>query len=244
MIKRRPAALAALAAAFAGAAVALWPSPPATDAPGPKRELLLLTSLPLMFGERFGLDSAGSPALRRLEQDHEVRPIAAADSASLAGARLLLMAHPRAQPAELLVELDRWVRGGGRVVLLADPKLDWPSRRPLGDSLRPPPWFADTGLLRHWGVVLDGPDPDGPASIETGGRSILAASPGRFRLVEKAPCELAARGFIARCRVGQGQAVLIADADFLNVEGEGALDGDTGENLDFLAGELAALGAD
>ena len=48
------------------------------------------------------------------------------------------MAHPLAQPAEDLVALDDWVRGGGRVLLLADPMLEWPSKRPLGDPLRPP----------------------------------------------------------------------------------------------------------
>ena len=63
------------------------------------------------------------------------------------------MAQPLAQPAEDLVALDDWVRGGGRVLLLADPMLEWPSKRPLGDPLRPPPMFMDTGLLAHWGLA-------------------------------------------------------------------------------------------
>ena len=45
----------------------------------------------------------------------------------------MLLAHPMAQTADALVDLDRWVRGGGRVLLLADPRLEWPSERPLGD---------------------------------------------------------------------------------------------------------------
>ncbi len=130
--------------------------------------LALLTSLPLVFGESFGLEGGGSPALTRLEQRYNVVPIGVADAASLEGQELLLMAHPRAQPAEALVELDRWVRGGGQLLLLADPKLDWPSERPLGDRLRPPPAFADTGLLGHWGLTLSGPEPDGPASVGNG----------------------------------------------------------------------------
>ena len=45
-------------------------------------------------------------------------PIAVADEKSLQGQRLLLMAHPRAQPAEVLVQLDKWVQGGGKILLL------------------------------------------------------------------------------------------------------------------------------
>ncbi|MGI8932026.1 MAG: hypothetical protein ACR2FK_06590, partial [Sphingomicrobium sp.] len=100
--------------------------------PAERPTLALLTSLPLMFGESFSLDSGGSPALFQIEQRYNVQPIGVADGASLAGKRLLLMAHPRAQPATALVELDQWVRDGGRVLLLADPRLSWPSERPLG----------------------------------------------------------------------------------------------------------------
>jgi ABC-type uncharacterized transport system involved in gliding motility auxiliary subunit len=85
-------------------------------------------------------------------------------------ARLLLMAHPLAQPAEALVALDAWVRGGGRLLLLADPMLEWPSERPLGDPLRPPPMFADTGLLKHWGLRLDAPDERGPGERSSAAR--------------------------------------------------------------------------
>ncbi len=67
------------------------------------------------------------------------------------------MAHPLAQPAEDLVALDNWVRGGGRVLLLADPMLEWPSKRPLGDPLRPPPMFMDTGSAAALGLRLDPP---------------------------------------------------------------------------------------
>ncbi len=206
--------------------------------PGAERPTLaLLTSLPLMFGERFGLDSGGSPALARIEQRYNVVPIGVADRASLAGLRFLLMAHPRAQPAEALVDLDHWVRGGGRVLLLADPRLDWPSDRPLGDSLRPPPAFADTGLLGHWGLSLSGPTSEGPVAVRMGNSNVLVASPGT--LESNGGCRIAAEGLIARCRIGKGRATIIADADLLNVEASGALDGPTGHNLDLILSELA-----
>jgi hypothetical protein len=221
--------LAALAAwAIAGPDKRLGPRPQAE-----RPALALLTSLPLMFGESFDLDSGGSPALSRLEQRYNVQPIGVADAASLSGRKLLLMAHPRAQPAEVLVELDRWVRGGGRVLLLADPKLDWPSERPLGDILRPPPAFADTGLLNHWGLNLSGAVSDGPVRAGNGKLVIMTSAPGRLA---SRRCELAGEGFVARCRIGRGQATVIADADFLNVDDESRQN-----NLDLLIDELARL---
>jgi hypothetical protein len=166
--------------------------------------MALLTSLPLIFGEEFGLERSGSAALTRLDQRYNVVPIGVADAASLSGQRLLLMAHPRAQPAGALVDLDRWVRKGGRVLLLADPRLDWESGRPLGGRLRPPPAFADTGLLAHWGLTLSGPTTDGRGYL-AGTRS------GRS-------CDVSNEGLVARCRIGAGAATIIADADFLNDE--------------------------
>ena len=199
-----------------------------------KPTLMLLTTLPLVFGETFGLEGGGSPALEALETRYTVQPVSVADAPTLAQGRLLLMAHPLAQPAEALVELDAWVRGGGRLLLLADPALDWPSERPLGDPLRPPPAFADTGLLQHWGLRLDAPDERGPRQLELGGHSILASSPGRLA----GSCPISADRLVARCLIGQGQATIVADADFLNVED---LDGPDDRNLDAMLAELAAL---
>src|ERR1700754_2268880 len=88
---------------------------------GGKSTLLLLTSLPLLFGEDFSLEGGGSAALKRLQSLYRVVPISVTDRPELAKGRLLLMAQPQAQTAENLVTLDRWVRSGGRVLLLADP---------------------------------------------------------------------------------------------------------------------------
>ena len=236
--------LAAVAAVAIAGAAAIGVSMkrdqvPVARPPAERPTLVLLTSLPLVFGESFGLDSGGSAALTRLEQRYNVLPIGVADAASLEGQKLLLMAHPRAQPAEVLVELDQWVRGGGRVLLLADPRLSWHSERPLGDRLRPPPAFADTGLLGHWGLTLSGPLPDGPVEASNGKMTIVASAPGKLQA--RKGCDLAGEGFVARCRIGKGRATVVADADFLKVEGEGALDGNTGHNLDLLVDELARL---
>jgi hypothetical protein len=210
----------------------------ASPAPRPAQErptLLLLTSLPIVFGEKFGLAQNGSAALSQLELRYRVQPISVTDAASLRGAKLLLAAHPNAQPAENLVELDKGVRGGGRVLLLADPMLEWHSERPLGDPLRPSPGFADTGLLAHWGLRLDAPDQRGPVERKVAGHRILLASPGRLA----GRCAIGADGLVARCAVGKGRATIIADADFLDDRGvEGA---STADNLDWLTSELANL---
>jgi hypothetical protein len=205
--------------------------------PEARPQLLLLTSLPLLFPEGFSLKGKQAQVIKRLEQHYVIKPIALADQANLAGARLLLMAHPRAQTAEALVDLDRWVRGGGRVLLFADPRLDWPSERPLGDRLRPPPGFADTGLLAHWGLSLETPAARGAVTVELDGRSLTLPSPGRL---DGEGCALAAERTVARCAIGRGRATIIADADLLDPElsGEGIRD-----NLDAVAAELHRLEA-
>ena len=219
--------LGALAGGLAALAVlAAWAIAGTNDrlGPRPKEErppLALITSLPLIFGESFTLEGGGSAALTRLEQRYVVKAIGVADSANLNGQGLLLMAHARAQPAEVLVDLDQWVRNGGKLLLLADPKLAWPSERPLGDRLRPPPAFADTGLLAHWGLKLQEAD----GSDVTAGHLTSASD----------SCIVVGGGLIARCHVGRGWATIIADADFLNVGDSEA------DSLTLLVAELGRL---
>ena len=216
-------------------------TPPAIAdrAPGDRPELMLLSSLPIIFSEKFtlapGKGAGGSMILSRIERRYRVRPIALADSAGLGRGRMLLMAHPRAQTAEALVDLDAWVRGGGRLLLLADPALDWPSERALGDRLRPPPGYADTGLLAQWGMALERPEARGPVRAMLDGRHLLLLSPGRLR----APgCTLLADRIVARCRIGRGAVTVIADADLIDPAQAGDAIGD---NLDSIAAELARL---
>ena len=84
----------------------------ATDAPAGKPKLHLLTSLPLLWGETFGLDQPKSQAMAKLEERFEVTPVDLPGQLPEGG--LLLAAQPRALPAEELVALDAWVRQIGR----------------------------------------------------------------------------------------------------------------------------------
>jgi hypothetical protein len=229
--------LLAAAALIALAGVALWLSPaPRAAEPRDRPDLLLLTSLPLVFGEQFSIDGGGSPALDALRRHYRVIPIDVTDARQLARGRLLLLAQPRPQRPEDLVALDRWVRAGGRLVLLADPMLEWPSARPLGDPLRPPAMFTDTGLLQHWDLRLDAPDERGPALRKLGDEDVLTVSPGAL----SGGCPISADRLVARCAIGRGKATVVADADLLDVQ---HLDGPGSNNLNGLIEELATLHA-
>ena len=242
-----PARLRALGllmiAAVAAAAIALWArqrAAPPQRLPAERPVLMLLTGLPLMFGDQFSLGGNGSPALAALLERYRVKPISTGAASELKGARLLLMAQPSAQRPEDLVAIDQWVRSGGRALVLADPALNWPSERPLGDPLRPPPAFADTGLLAHWHLRLDAPEVNGPRQTQIGRFTALAASPGRLVATARG-CEVEKDGLVARCRLGRGRATVIADADFLDVGRPEGIDGPTDSNLAALVGELALL---
>lgn len=212
----------------------------ATPAKAPGRakpELYLLTALPIAWSEDFGLDQAKSPVIAALEKDYRVKLIDL--PSQLPRRRLLLAAQPRALPPEELVKLDNWVRRGGRMLLLADPLLEWRSSLPLADRRRAPASFADTGLLQHWGLRLDAPDERGPRQSTIVGSPVLTASPGTLVGIG-GPCRLSDSGLMARCRIEQGQATIIADADFLDL-GPNGVDGPTEGNLPALISQLAAL---
>jgi len=238
MIAARRVVLAGAVVILVAIAFAVAWSRREQEPPGPsamqRPKLLLLTSLPLMFGEDFSLKDGGSPALSKLESRYRIVPISVTSDAELGKGRMLLMAQPQAQTAENLVALDAWVRRGGRVLLLADPLLEWPSKRPLGDMLRPPPVFADTGLLAHWGLRLDPPAQPGPAERQLGGFEVLTISPGRL----SGSCDVSRDSLVAHCRIGSGKATIVADADLLNT---GALGPGARDNLNGLLAELAAL---
>jgi hypothetical protein len=224
--------LAAVALAVAAGSRGPKPLPPRPA--GERPTLLLLTSLPLVFGEEFSLQQSGSPALKAIETRYRVVPISVTDPSELAKGRLLLMAHPLAQPGEDLVALDHWVRGGGRVLLLADPMLEWPSKRPLGDRLRPPAMFMDTGLLAHWGLRLDAPDERGATTRELGGFDVVTVSPGQLF----GACRIGSDRLVAHCAIGKGRATIVADADLLDSDRLGLR---AAHNLDALLEELAQL---
>jgi hypothetical protein len=94
--------------------------------------------------------------------------------------------------------------------------------------------FADTGLLAHWGLRLDAPDARGPARRKLGGLDVIAVSPGTL----SGRCPISRDRFLADCTVEKGAAIVVADADLLNIERLGRA---AEPNLDGLIGELTIL---
>ena len=177
-----------------------------------KLQLALLTTLPIVFGEGFGLDAPAHPVMTALSQDFAIHPVDGPGELPEGG--LLLAAQPRALTAERLVALDAWVRRGGRILLLADPRLVWPSERPLGDRFRPPASFDDTGLLTHWGLQMSYVEGSSPTR-SLGSRTVNGSSAGTLMATSNA-CTVTDGGWRADCRLGRGRAIVIADADWLD----------------------------
>jgi hypothetical protein len=91
--------------------------------------------------------------------------------------------------------------------------------------------FMDTGLLAHWGLRLIAPSRLGKANVQVGGANVVTRAPG---LLHSRSCEVGDDGLSASCRLGQGRAIIVADADFLDAPANSS-------NLDALMTELAAL---
>ena len=228
-------------------AVAIGPTEPRASAERPL--LLLLTGLPLVWGEGGAFDPASRPAAAysALQREFDIRPIDYVDVRSLAGARLMLVAQPRLLEPGELVALDAWVRDGGRALILADPDLRWPTRLPVGDHRRPPPASLLAPLLGHWGLALDeaaGPDLlDEQVEDRSETRRLILAAPGR--LAARGDCRRGAFAWLATCALGAGQVIVVADADLLRddlwVVGENARHARLADNPLLVAGWLDRL---
>lgn len=253
--KRRPLLLLlAVALLFLMSLLAYAFTRPAPD--GPKPSLGLMTTLPLQWSEGgveadLAEDAQPHPAFSRLSETYDVQPLD--DVRDLAEQRLLLLAQPRAfGPAEL-VQLDSWVRKGGRILILADPALQWGSLYPLGDKRRPLFTSMLSPLFAHWGLELVLPIADAePMAIrKIGTLSIRTQTPGEWLKIGRggsARCVLEEGGLLADCTIGKGRALLVADADLLDTaywEGRGMrvlTGGDEFGNLAWVESLLARLG--
>lgn len=193
---------------------------------GPQPALGLMTTLPLQWSEGgieadLAKDAEPHPAYKRLQAQYDVRPIDDFDDLDSRSMKLMLLAQPRAlSPAEL-VKLDAWVRAGGRLLVLADPALQWGSLYPLGDKRRPLFTSLLSPLFSHWGVELVLPMTDEQPLVlrEVDGLTIRTQTPGEWQPKAGgagASCKIASHKILADCRVGKGRALLVADADLLD----------------------------
>jgi len=218
--------LRALRLAFACVLLPLASGCSAAQPEPAKPELGLMGTIPIYWGEagEFGdlLNGKGSAhwARARLEGSFTLQPLDTLSAENLAGLDFLLLAQPRAlSPAEN-VALDDWVRQGGRLLLFADPMMTGGSRYAVGDRRRPQDVVLLSPILRHWGLEMefDVERPEGVELLEAGQVPIPVNRPGSFTVSPgEGACTLSAKTVLARCRIGQGEVTVLADAAVLDL---------------------------
>lgn len=141
----------------------------------------------------------------------------------------LMLAQPRALSGAENVQLDEWVRSGGRALIFADPMLTAHSRFALGDPRRPQDVALLSPILKRWGLQLLH-DPNGPRRPQVMMGSMLSLpvdDEGSLQVVPTdahSDCVISGQGVIAICSIGEGRATIVADAAILDDEqGEGAV---------------------
>lgn len=190
---------------------------------GPRLRVVLMSSLPLVHGDGIDLTAmiAGKSNPHPLHEDlkaaHDLVVADALDGDGLDGVDMVILVQPRALPPQDLVALDDYVRSGGRLLLFADPVLEWAGGRGLGDPQGPLRSSLISPLLKHWGIELLDPEL-GSVRLQPSGAWLV--HPGQFALLSgkigDANCEIENQGHVARCRPGRGRAVLVADADLID----------------------------
>lgn len=185
----------------------------------PQREVGLFTSLPILWGENEDLGdllATDRPPHRVRTALEALGPIRPLDTLERLGPDLkhLIMAQPRPlSPAEN-VALDDWVRGGGQLLLLADPLLTEHSVHAVGDPRRPQDVVLLSPILTHWGLELsfDEAQPAGLRTVAASGPAIPVDLAGTWR-TSNPQCRLEAKALLVACRIGQGQVLALADAE-------------------------------
>ncbi|MFY7746360.1 MAG: hypothetical protein ACOVQY_13095 [Erythrobacter sp.] len=208
---------------------------PAKRPPEEAPALGLMTSLPLYWPADAALAeiAAGTAALpwqrRAIETRYRIVPLDtlspipalspdSPETDPLAGLTRLAVIQPRGLSPADNVALDKWVRAGGRLLLVLDPVLTGEYAPPLGDPRRPVEAALIPPVVERWGLKV------GFAVHETeeayfgtdtlpGGAEVPLAYPGTIDLLPAGTkaCTQPA-GAIALCRIGKGAVTLIADA--------------------------------
>ena len=193
----------------------------------------LFTSLPILWNEEPDV----AAMLKSQEGPHWARAllsgrggITALDTLAAPGGtgpldRLsrLVIAQPRPLSPDENVALDTWVRGGGRVLLLADPALTAESHFAIGDPRRPQAVVLISPILKRWGLELQFDDAQAleEANIPLGTATVPVNLPGRFVVRDAKACTAAADGLLATCRIGKGRVTALADAAVLDRDDAG-----------------------
>ncbi|MCL6252163.1 GldG family protein [Altererythrobacter sp. KTW20L] len=191
-------------------------------------QLALMGTVPIYWGEAEGLEGlldtseSGHWARPVLEREFELVPIDYLSADALAPHSTLMMAQPRALSAEENVALDAWVRDGGNLLLFADPMMTGHSHYGLGDRRRPQDVALLSPILAHWGLELhfNEDQPAGLQMLEIDNAQVPVNLPGLFVLRDpEAGCNVTQESVQALCLIGEGTALLYADAAMLDFDG-------------------------
>ena len=229
---------------------------PETDLP----QLGLMTTLPLQWSEggieaAIASSAAQHPAYARLKNSYDVTAIDDLADLGRAPFSTLMLAQNRALSPDEFMKLDSWVRSGGRLLVLADPALQWGSLYPIGDKRRPLFTSLMSPLFSHWGIELVLPVTQQVplVEIDIDDKKIRTQTPGAWQATDSradARCIIDEGYVVADCSVGKGRALLVADADFLDAaywQGQGlrsVVGGDSFDNMDWTLTLLSRLRTD
>ena len=182
-------------------------------------ELGVMTTLPILWAEGdvealLSGENAGSWVAEHLNA--QFRPVPLDRLTQLEDQRYLLLAQPRALAGDENVALDDWVRGGGQLLLLADPMLTAHSEYALGDARAPQPVALVSPILARWGLELTFDTAQSREErVSDGPLALPIRMAGRLRLTGEgyeSRCELGENALVAQCQVGEGSVTVVADA--------------------------------
>lgn len=207
------------------AGLALWAMQPRSTAA--QAPVGLFTSLPILWNEAPDIaaqlnDTAPEHwAKAELTARGGIVPLDTLGAAPLAGLTRLVIAQPRPLSPDENVALDNWVRGGGQLLLLADPALTQHSDFPIADPRRPQAVALLSPILSRWGLDLtfDESQPFGERVQAVMDVPVPYNLAGRWRVSGQASggatCRALGDGIAVTCAVGKGRVVALADAAVL-----------------------------
>ena len=203
-------------------------------AAGPEAQLGLFTTLPVFWNETPDvaalLDAQGEQHWARtlMTQQYDLVPLVVLSEDRLAGLEQLVLAQPRPLSPQENVALDDWVRAGGQVLVFADPMLMQHSIFPLGDKRRPQDVVLLSPILARWGLelVFDEEQDAGERTVRSAGIAVPVVMAGQLAATQsgaESQCDISEQDLVARCRIGEGTATIVADADLFEPHAESDL---------------------
>ena len=220
------ATLTALLAACGGGVTAGSEATEGDATARPERIVGLSTSFPIFWseagniGDLLSTDAPRHWARAELEALGELRPLDTLTSGErgtldLPRDALLVLIQPYPFSPDELVALDDWVRAGGHVLLFADPLATLHSQFALGDRRRPQDMAMLSPILARWGLAMtfDQEQDAGPQTGDAFGVTLPTNLRGELKRGSgSSTCDLSNGGLAARCTIGEGSVLVVADS--------------------------------